>query len=155
MAYRGKYRVKNPAKYQGDYSNVVYRSLWERCVFKWLDENDSVISWNSEETVIPYRCKTDGKIHRYFIDLKVQFKKGPTYYIEIKPRKETLEPKGSKKSKRYINEVFTYVKNTCKWEAAKEYAADRGAVFEIWTEDTLKSLGIPIILKEVRRKSVI
>jgi len=34
MAYRGKYRVKNPEKYEGDHTRVEYRSLWERQVFK-------------------------------------------------------------------------------------------------------------------------
>ena len=35
--------------------------------------------------------------------------------------------------------------NTSKWEYAKEYAKDRGWVFEIWTEDELKEKGIRII----------
>lgn len=147
MAYRGKYRVKNPEKYDGDHRNVTYRSLWERNVFRWLDENSNVRKWNSEETIIPYRCKTDNKIHRYFVDLKVTFKNGQTYLIEIKPEKETKEPKPrSRKTKAYITEVMTYVKNMSKWEAAEEYAKDRGCIFEIWTERTLKSLGIKLIL---------
>ena len=61
QCYRGKYRPINPGKYDGDYSAIVYRSLWERQVFKWCDENSSVVKWNSEETVVPYRCKTDNK----------------------------------------------------------------------------------------------
>ena len=35
--------------------------------------------------------------------------------------------------------------NTSKWEYANEYAKDRGWGFEIWTEDTLKAMGIKII----------
>jgi hypothetical protein len=154
--YKGKYRPVNIHKYSGDHTAVTYRSSWERAVFKWLDCNENVVKWNSEETVIPYRCKTDNKAHRYFVDVKIIFKNGATYLIEIKPKKETLAPKTSaSKSKRYITEVMTYVKNTSKWEAANCYCADRGWIFEVWTEDTLKSLGIPILSNEVKRKSTI
>jgi len=58
MAYRGKFKPKNPNKYKGDANGIVYRSLWERNAFRWLDENDSIVAWNSEEIVIPYRCAT-------------------------------------------------------------------------------------------------
>ena len=64
MSYKGKYKIKKPEKYIGDYKNVVYRSLWERQAFKWCESNTRVKSWNSEEVVIPYKCKTDNKIHR-------------------------------------------------------------------------------------------
>ena len=43
---------------------------------------------------------------------------------------------------------MTYVKNMNKWEAANEYAKDRGWEFQIWTEKTLKSMGI---LKEFKK----
>lgn len=146
MTYKGKYRVENKSKYDGDYSNVTYRSLWERQVFKWCDLNPNVKKWSSEETIVPYRCKTDNKMHRYFVDLKIVFTNGQTYLIEIKPEKETKEPKArSRKTASYIKEVMTYVKNTSKWEAADNYAKDRGCVFEVWTERTLKSLGIKLL----------
>ena len=35
-----------------------------------------------------------------------------------------------------------------KWEAANDYAKDRGWEFQIWTEKTLKSMGI---LKEFKK----
>ena len=71
MTYKGRYTVKNPQKYEGDPTKVVFRSMWERQVFKFMDTNPDVIKWQSEETVIPYRCKTDNKIHRYFMDVKM------------------------------------------------------------------------------------
>jgi len=148
MAYRGKYNPKNLGKYDGDFRAIQYRSLWERAAFKWCDNNEAIVRWSSEETVIPYRCKTDNKLHRYFVDLKITFKNGDTYLIEIKPKKETVEPKKrARASKGYLTEVLTYVKNMCKWEAANAYAQQRGWKFEIWHEDTLKSLGIKILLK--------
>ena len=42
MAYSGKFKVKNIKKYKGDFDNIIYRSLWERHVFKWCDENPNV-----------------------------------------------------------------------------------------------------------------
>lgn len=144
--YKGKFRPANPGKYSGDHTKIVYRSMWERQVFRWCDENPSVVRWNSEEVVIPYRCRTDGKPHRYFVDLYIEFKGGKKYLIEIKPKSQTVEPKPrSRKTKKYINEVMTYVKNTSKWEAATEFCADRGWVFEVWHEDIIKGLGIKLL----------
>ena len=37
---------------------------------------------------------------------------------------------------------MTYVKNQNKWDAANEYAKDRGFEFQIWTEHTLQKMGI-------------
>jgi len=144
--YKGKYRIKKPEKYSGDPSKVVYRSLWERQCFRWCEERDDVISWSSEETIVPYRCKTDNKIHRYFIDLKIKFKGGRIVLVEIKPEIQTKPPKKpARQTKKYLNEVMTYVKNESKWKAAKQYANNRGYHFEIWTENTLKSLGIKLL----------
>jgi len=144
--YSGSFKPKNREKYQGDVSAIKYRSMWERQVFRWCDENTSVAKWSSEEVVIPYRCRTDGKSHRYFVDLFIEFKGGKRYLIEIKPKSQTVEPKPrSRKTKKYITEVMTYVKNQSKWEAATEYCADRGWVFEVWHEDIIKGLGIKLL----------
>lgn len=148
MAYRGKYRPKNFKKYKGDSTKIVYRSLWERNAFRWLDENPQIIKWSSEEVVIPYICGTDNKPHRYFMDLYFETSTGEKFIIEIKPKKETIapkKPKSGRQTKRYISESLTYIKNDAKWNAAQEYASDRGWKFAIWTEDTLRSLGIKII----------
>lgn len=147
VTYKGKYRVKNISKYEGDPSKCIYRSMWERQVFRWCDDNPSILKWSSEETVVPYRCKTDKKVHRYFVDLKIKTKDNQTWLIEIKPDKETKEPKKrNTKSKQYLNEVMTYVKNQSKWEAAKGYAETRGWKFQVWTEKTITSLGIKLML---------
>ena len=69
--YKGKYSPKNPKKYRGDPTNIVYRSLWERKVMVYLDDNDAILEWGSEELVIPYRSPVDGRIHRYFPDFTV------------------------------------------------------------------------------------
>ena len=142
MAYSGKYRVKNKEKYKGDYTNVVYRSLWEKHAFKWCDDNSDIKYWSSEETVIPYLYEVDRKIHRYFADLKIVYKSGKTVLVEIKPEKELSPPTGDRRTKRYINEGLTYVKNRNKWKAASEYAKDQGWEFQIWTEKELTAMNI-------------
>ena len=143
MAYSGKYKVKNRSKYKGDPDNVVFRSLWERNAFKWCDTSSDIKYWVSEEVVIPYLYEVDKRYHRYFMDLKITYKNGKTTLVEIKPEKETKPPTFSgRKTKRYISEGMTYVKNMNKWSAAQNYAADRGWGFEIWTEKTLQKMGI-------------
>lgn len=146
MAYSGRYKVQNPSKYKGDHTRVVYRSLWEKACFKWCDRNDKVKKWSSEETVIPYFYEVDKRYHRYFVDLTIVFENNETWLIEIKPKGQTRPPvyKG-RKTKRYISESIEFVKNQNKWKAATEYASDRGWKFVVWTEDTLRKLGIRVI----------
>lgn len=144
MAYSGKYKVKHRSKYKGDPDNVIYRSKWEMYCFEWCDNNSEIKQWGSEEVVIPYRWDVDNRMHRYFMDLKITFKNGKTILVEIKPDKETRPPqhKGNPKTKRYISEATTYVKNMNKWSAAQQYALDRGWEFQIWTEKHLEAMGI-------------
>jgi|TARA_B100001094_G_C17724449_1_gene573560 hypothetical protein len=141
MAYSGRYKP-NIKKYRGDPDKVVYRSMWEKYAFMWCDKNEDIKSWSSEETVVPYYYDVDKKYHRYFVDLKITFKNGKTVLVEIKPEKETTPPNGARKTKRYISEALTYVKNMNKWEAAHSFANNRGWEFQVWTEHTLRKMGI-------------
>ena len=146
MAYKGKWRPKNIEKYEGNHAKIVYRSLWERQAFKWCDANPKVVKWSSESVIVPYISKTDGRRHRYYVDLKITYDTGKTILVEIKPKRQTKPPKKkTKKTRRYITEVIAYGKNTSKWEYAEEFAKSRGWEFQIWTEDTLKELGIKIL----------
>lgn len=148
--YSGKYIVKNRNKYRGNPDDVTYRSQWEKQAFMWLEKRDDVQWWNSEELIIPYYYEVDKKRHSYHVDLLIKWKNGKTTMVEIKPKKQTIAPKvKNPKSKRSLNEVFAYVKNTNKWNAANEVAKDNGWHFEIWTEDELKKRGI---LKEIKGK---
>ena len=141
-SYSGKYKPKNPSKYKGDPNNVVFRSMWERHCFVWLDENSDIVSWSSEEVIIPYFYEVDKRYHRYFVDLKFTTSKGETFIVEVKPHKETEPPKRPDKSKRYLNEAMTFVKNQNKWKAAETFAKDNGWKFIIWTEKELTKMGI-------------
>jgi len=146
MAYSGKFIPIYPLKYKGDHTNIIFRSSWERLVFMYLDKNPDVKFWQSEEFFIPYICSTDNKIHRYFIDCMVEFYSGAKFLIEIKPKCQTIKPlmKKGKKTKSFILECYTYSKNSSKWTYAMEYCRNHGFVFQIWTEETLRNLGIKI-----------
>lgn len=151
MAYKGRFRPKNPEKYKGDPTRIIYRSLWEFKFFKRMDEHPDVIWWQSEEVIVPYISPIDNRRHRYFPDVIVHMKdaegKVKTKMIEIKPLAQTRPPdprnknktKTGRISRRYINEVKTYGINEAKWKAARNYCADRGWEFIIMTE---KELGI-------------
>ena len=143
MAYKTKYNPKNKSKYIGNHENIICRSLWERRVCKYLDENVNILRWGSEEIKIPYYSPVDKKMHRYYMDFKVTWRDGSVTLVEVKPNKETTPPKKvNTRNKKYLTEALTYVKNMNKWEAANEYAKDRGWRFEIWTEVELREKGI-------------
>lgn len=140
--YQGKYKPKNPLKYVGDPTDIIYRSSWELKFMMWCDSNPNVIKWSSETTIIPYVCPTDNRPHRYFVDFKIQVRTSTdalkTYLVEIKPDAQTRPPETPKrKTKRYITEVMTWGKNDAKWRAAREFCKDRGYEFIILTEHHL------------------
>ena len=143
MAYKGKYQPSFPKKYRGNPSNIVYRSLWERKFCIYCDKNENILEWSSEEIALPYRSPLDNKIHRYFPDFYVKVRETngsiKKMLIEIKPKKQCVEPKvQKKKTKGYIYEVKEYVRNQAKWEAAKEFCEDRQWEFKVITEDELR-----------------
>jgi len=143
MSYKGKFIPKNPKKYAGDATNIIWRSTWERKVMDWLDQSESVVYWSSEELAIKYYNPVDNKIHRYFPDfiVKVKRKDGTvmTHVIEVKPEYQTKQPIRKRKTQKFINEYITYTVNVSKWKAATEFCKDRGWEFKILTE---KNLGI-------------
>lgn len=141
--HQGRFTPKNPQKYEGDLSNIIYRSSWELKFFLWCDGNPNVIKYSSEEVIVPYIKPTDGKVHRYFVDAKITVKdingNLKTYLIEIKPHSQTKPPTiKKKKTKSYIDSVITWSINEAKWEAAKKYADKKGYEFKILTEHELK-----------------
>ena len=154
--YKGKFTtLENVSKYVGNPENIIYRSLWERNAFKWCDENPSVEEWASEEIVIPYDNPVTGKRSKYYPDIFLKMSDGRIRIIEIKPKSQTVKPEQpSRKSTKYVEAVATYMINQEKWKAASELAKKNGMSFEIWTEDTLKEMGIlnanqdKLVLKE-------
>lgn len=148
MARKGTYKPKNPQKYKGDPTNIVYRSGWEALLMRYLDMHPHIVEWSSEEVVIPYISPVDGRYHRYFVDFYAKMQKGDkteTVLIEVKPNVQTRPPDLSKAKKlkngkpgmRYLYEVKTWGVNEAKWKAAREYCADRGWHFLIMDEYSL------------------
>lgn len=141
MAYKSKFKPKNPQKYIGNPSNIICRSLWERTFCKYLDENINVLRWSSEELNIPYVSPIDNKIHMYYPDFLFEVKKNnlvETIVVEIKPEKQTKEPfKGQKSNRTFVTEMVQYQINTSKWESAKNFCNKNGWKFMILTEKNL------------------
>ena len=109
---------------------------------KYCDSNQNILEWGSEEFFIPYKSPIDNRYHRYFPDfyIKVRENSGQIkkYIIEIKPKKQCIEPKVQKrKTKGYVYEVYEYAKNQAKWKAATVYCKDRRLEFKVLTENEL------------------
>ena len=141
--YKGKFKVKNPQKYKGNPSNIIYRSLMELRFMKWCDSDEKCLQWSSEEVIIPYISPIDNKRHRYFPDFLIQTDKG-WFLIEVKPsvesrppRKKLVENLNLKKKRRYMKSVRTWLVNEAKWIAAKKVCEVEGWTFEIFTEKQL------------------
>jgi hypothetical protein len=142
MSYKGWFRPKNPKKYNGDPSNIVYRSSWELRVMKWLDEHPNIIWWASEELPIPYVSPVDNRVHRYFPDFIAKVKqqgKETTMILEVKPYKQTQKPTQKRQTKKFLQEIVTYAVNQEKWKAAELFCKEHGWQFKILTE---KELGL-------------
>jgi len=135
MAYRTKFEPKNKQKYVGDLDNIICRSLWERSVCKFFDENSNVLKWASEEITIPYMHPIKNKVTNYIPDFLVQIKNKQfteTILIEVKPKKQTiLKENASKRDK------ITWLINNAKWQAAESYCKKNKFTFKILTEKEL------------------
>lgn len=143
MAYKGVFKARNPNKYKGDPTNIIYRSRWELMLMQKFDEHPDVLEWSSEELAIPYRSPIDGRVHRYFPDFIIKRKgadgKVKTIMIEVKPYNQTIPPKvqSGKPNKRYLNEVATWGINSAKWKSAEAYCINKGWDFIKITENEL------------------
>lgn len=141
---QGVFKPKNPEKYEGDATNILYRSSLELRYLKFFDENPNIICYASEELGIKYVSPMDGKVHTYYPDLifKVRTKDGniETYIAEIKPKSQTVPPKktNQKPSRRFLNEVATYSVNKAKWDQADAFCKKNNAKFVVLTEQEIK-----------------
>jgi hypothetical protein len=138
---KGIYNPINPKKYLGK-DLIVYRSQWEFRMMRFLDLNENVVAWISEQPLIPYinpNTNTQWNYHPDFV-IKIKTPTGfKTQMIEIKPKKQTIPPvitEGKRKST-IIKEQMTWAMNKAKWVNAKQYCQSRGWEFVILTEDNL------------------
>ena len=135
---RGKFVMKNPAKYVGT-KLPTYRSSWEWTFMRFCDENDRVHKWASEAIQIPYRDPLTGRqtiyVPDFFIQYLDKFNKLIVELIEIKPASQTiLERVGKNK----YNQA-QFVKNQAKWAAASLWCRQQGIKFRILNENDIFS----------------
>lgn len=140
-----KYKIKNPQKYSGDINNCISRSSWETRFMTFCDHNPNILAWGSEHagSIIRYIHPITGNYHRYFPDfiIRVLTKENivKTMLIEVKPRKETIQPKEPLKKTRKAMSNFkkaqeTFAINTAKWNAARLWCKSQNIDFQIFTE---------------------
>lgn len=115
---------------------IQYKSGLERIAFRYADINPKVKYFSIEPFFIPYVKPLDNKVHRYFIDLYLEFVTGDKFLVEVKSYQETVKPQ--KKCKNYTEQIQTYLINISKWKSAKEFAEKRGMKFIILTEKELR-----------------
>lgn len=140
--YQGYYIAKNPNKYIGKKDNIIYRSGLELKFFRFCDNNPNVVEWGSEEIVVGYWDSLMRKNRRYFIDAYIKIEEGNNikkYLVEIKPWKQTQEPKATKGKKKssLLHESVMYQNCQDKWKYAREFAKKHGMDFIIITEKEL------------------
>ena len=142
-ALRGIFKPTNPNKYIGNANNIVYRSSWERRFCRYLDTNDNVLKWASEEIQIPYYNPVKKRPARYFPDFFMEYKnkegKIKKCLIEVKPLKETKPPVYKRRTKNVLIAEAMFSQNQAKWAAAQEFCLDNGWEWKILTE---KELGV-------------
>lgn len=137
-----KYNPKKPKKYVGR-EMPVCRSSWEYKFCEWCDNSPYIIEWSSETVKIPYNDPVKGRQRRYYPDfyVKIDNRKGKTqkYIIEIKPFKETIPPKNTKRKakKTLLREEATWATNKAKWKSANQICKKFGYIFKIITEKEL------------------
>lgn len=141
MAHKGFFKPRNPHKYNGDPTQIFFRSSWEIKMMRRLDEDDNVLSWSSERIIIPYRDRATGRLRRYYPDFWFKRYDQKMFIVEVKPLKETVAPVKTpgKSEKRFITEAKTFATNQSKWEAARRFCDQRGWEFLVITE---RELGI-------------
>jgi hypothetical protein len=143
---QGQFKPRNPHKYKGDVTRILYRSSLELRCMTHFDNHQDVIWWQSEEVIVPYRDAGTGRNRRYFPDfvININNKEGinETLMIEVKPQAETEPPKKTKnkKEKTFIKEAMTWGTNSSKWAYAEKFCTDRKWKFVILTEKEILSL---------------
>ena len=133
---RGKFVMKNPAKYVGTKSPT-YRSGWEHSFMRLCDEHPNVYQWASESIKIPYRNPLTGKYTIYVPDFFVVYmdKNGAKHaeLVEVKPMNQSTMERAGKSAGRQTQVII----NRAKWEADSAYARQNRITFRVLSEEQL------------------
>ena len=137
---KGRFHPKNPNKYKGSML-IEFRSSWELAFMNYLDNNDEVIQWSSEEKAIWYYDPVSKKNRRYFPDFIIKYRRSDGIVVEevveIKPQRQVDGPPTNpkRKTQAWAKACMTYAINQAKWRAAREWCEDRGMNFRLLTEN--------------------
>jgi len=136
------FKPKNTKKYCGSYP-IKLRSSWEIAFAHKCDLDPNIIKWGSESFIVPYLDATkNNSKHLYYTDFNITAKTKTgikRFIIEIKPKKQTIAPESNrfKTTAKFKSACETYVRNQCKWNAARLAAKKHGMEFIIVTEENL------------------
>lgn len=112
----------------------------ERKAMVYFDTSPNIIEWISEELEVKYLDTTTNKLRTYYPDMVIKFinKQGEehTSIIEVKSSREAKPP--ARQGKNYQDRLKLWTLNSCKFNAAKKFASQRGWSFQILTEEHLK-----------------
>lgn len=142
---QGYFKPVNPDKYIGT-QLPIFRSSWEFKFLKWCDLSPTVLKYSSEPFSITYYNPLDKRPHQYYIDfyIIVADKEGNQhqYLVEVKPLKYIEPPvrperMTDKQTANYLYAAKQYIVNQAKFQAAREFAKERGVKFGIITENFL------------------
>ena len=134
MSYKGIYKPENPKKYIGDANQIVYRSLWERKMFRYCDTNEKILKWASEEIAIRYFNPVKKRVARYFPDIYIE-------YINKEGKTTDKDGKLVDSEGRYIDEEGNFIdKYGNRVDGEGEYVAE----FEPFLDDE----GNPVVVEE-------
>lgn len=137
--HKGVYTVVNREKYIGAKAPI-FRSGWESSFMRYCDNNPKIAKWGSECVKIPYYDPIKQKDRKYYMDFIIIGTSGNTTLVEVKPYRQTMKPKMTKKKKKttFLYESETFSTNTAKWDAAVEFCRKRKWEFKIITEKVFK-----------------
>jgi hypothetical protein len=165
--HQGYYKVQNVSKYIGDPNLVIFRSSYEYVFCRWCDFSPSILHWSSEPIRIPYydrvskleEYKKQGIdpnnpknwiVKYYNTDFWIEIDQGEgktqKMFVEIKPsnklKKPALPPDNAplKDVRRFNNLAKEYLINEAKFAALNAWAEKSGAIFKVFTEETLQRI---------------
>jgi hypothetical protein len=143
---QGYFKPSNPEKYVGDPTQIIFRSSWEFKFLQWCDQSPTILAYSSEPVGIPYYSPLDKRGHVYYVDFYIVTKDNDgneqKWLIEVKPNKYVSAPTAparmtNKQTANYVYAAKQYIINQAKFEAARDFASQRGIKFGIITENFL------------------
>ena len=135
-AKTGIFKPQNREKYLS-FETPIYKSKLELLFMRYLDKSQNVKWWKYEPNHILYMDHSTNppQKRKYFIDFIFATNTNPEqiYWVEIKPYSESVPPKTKNP-----RDLKIWIKNQCKWKAAKILAESKGIKFKVLTEKELK-----------------